>query len=320
MPRPTAVTTIQRPDLGAVAYESLQTPSEFIADQVLPIFETPEQSGDYPKIPIEVFLKTQDTRRAPRSGYVRDDWEFTTGNFACQDHGVEEPVDDVEAHMYRRYFDAEVVAVERAVAKIRRAREIRVNSLLMNVVNLPLTAPAAVCWDVAATCNPKVDVDTAVAALRASRGIMPNSVVMSWDVFKNVLRCAELKTYLQYTSPHLIETEQAQLDMLAKYFGVQQVLVARAMYDSADKNRTAVLASIWDTDLVLVARLGTNARDLKDPCVGRTFLWTGDSPSALVVEQYREEQTRGWIYRVRHNVQEALVFPGAGYLISNVTT
>jgi hypothetical protein len=320
MPRPTSGTTIQRPDLGALAYELLLNPSDFIADQVLPIFETPEQSGDYPKIPVEAFLKTHDTRRAPRSGYVRDDWEFTTGNFACQDHGHEEPVDDVEARMYRRFFDAEVVAVERAVDKIRRAREVRCNTLLMNTGNITLTAAAAFCWDVAANATPKTDVDAGITAMRNGRGILPNAVIMDYKVFKDVMRCNELKTYLQYTSPHLIETEEAQRDMLAKYFGVQQVLVAKAMYDSADKNQTASLASIWNNDYVLVARIGANSRDLKEPCVGRTFLWTGDSPQSLVVEQYREEQTRSWVYRVRHNVQEALVYAGAGYLISNVTT
>jgi hypothetical protein len=322
MPRPTSGTTIQRPDLGQLAYEAIMAPDRqgFIADQVLPYFETPEQSGDYPKILVETFLKSHDTRRAPRAGYPRDDWEFTTGQFSCQDHGHEEPLDDVERRMYARLFDAETVAVERAMDKVRRAREIRVAAMIMNLTNVPLTGAAAAAWDVAANCTPKVDVDAAVAALRTNRGIMPNSVVMAWDVFKNVLRSNELKTYLQYTSPHLIETEQAQRDMLAKYFGVDQVLVAGGIYDSADKGQTASLGNIWTHDYVLVARLATNVRDLKEPCLGRTFLWTGDSPQEMITEQYREESIRSWVYRVRNNVDEALVYAGAGYLISGVTT
>jgi hypothetical protein len=160
---------------------------------------------------------------------------------------------------------------------------------------------------------------TAIKALRSGAGVVPNAVVMTENVFLNVMVSAELKTYLQYTSPHLIETRQAQLDMLAKYFGVAQVLVGNGIYDSANKGKAASLTDIWDDEYVLVARLSANARDLKDPCLGRTFLWTVDSPQILITESYREEDIRSNIYRVRQHVDEALVFAGAGYLLSNIS-
>ncbi|MCL4502482.1 MAG: major capsid protein [Deltaproteobacteria bacterium] len=320
MPRPTAATVIQRPDLGVLAYETMFAPGDYIADQIFPVFPTDLATGDYPIIPIESFLKNKDTRRAPRSAYARDDYEFTTGTFACRDHGREEPLDDVEAAMYRRFFDGEVVAVNRGVHKMRQAREVRVAAQVFNTANITLTAAAAAAWDVAATATPKADVDDAIEALRLNRGIMPNTVVLAYDVFKNVLRCKELKEYLQYTSPHLIETEQAQRDMLAKYFGVQQVLVAKAIYDTAAKGKAASLGNIWSHDYVGVFRLAQQVQDLQEPCLGRTFLWTEDSPELLVTEQYREENKRSWIYRVRNNLDERFVFTGAGYLISGVTT
>ena len=283
------------------------------------MFETVEQSGDYPKIKVEQFLKVQDTKRAPRAGYPRDDYEFDTGTYSCQDHGYEEPLDDVEARMYRRFFDAEEVAVIRATDKILRAREARVAAAVFDPSVITLTSAVATEWSTLATCTPKADIKTALDGLRSGRGIMPNAAVMSWKVFQNVLMSAELKSYLQYTSPHLIETEQAQKDMLAKYFGVDRIVVGGAIYDSANKGQAASLTEIWDDEYVLVARLAVRARDLREPCLGRTFLWTGDSPQMLVTEQYREEQSRSNIYRVRHNVAEAFVFTGAGYLLSNIT-
>lgn len=320
MPRPTAATTIQRPDLGILAYEAMMEPADFIADQIFPMFPTDLQTGDYPIIPIEAFLKNKDTRRAPRSNYARDDYEFSTGTFACKDHGREEPLDDIEAAMYRRFFDGEVVAVERAIYKMRLAREVRVANQVFNVANIPLTGAAAAAWDVPATCTPKKDVTVGIAALRANRGIMANAVAMNWQVAQNVLVSAELKTYLQYTSPHLIETEQAQLDMLAKYFGVKKVLVGKALYDTTKKGKTSTLADVWSHDYVGIFRLAEQVMDLREPCLGRTFLWTGDSPEMLVTEEYREEDIRSNIYRVRNNIDERFVFTGAGYLISGVTT
>jgi hypothetical protein len=37
------------------------------------------------------------------------------------------------------------------------------------------------------------------------------------------------------------------------------------------------------------------------------------------LEQYREEKKRSEVYRARHDVAEAFVFKGAGYLLSNIT-
>ena len=65
MPRPTSATTVQRPDLGALAYEYLIDAAArgFIGMSVMPLFEVPEKSSDYPVIPIESLVTDQDTKR-----------------------------------------------------------------------------------------------------------------------------------------------------------------------------------------------------------------------------------------------------------------
>jgi hypothetical protein len=321
MPRPTSGTTIQRPDLGAISYEYLMAADRvgFIAQLVLPVFEVQHQSADYPVIPLEAIMKVPATKRASRGAYPRGDYEFETGTYACEEYGWEEPVDDAEARLYRRFFDAETVAVERATNILLRDYEKRVAAMVFNVSNITQTAAVATEWSTAATCTPRADVQAAIAALRAAMGIVPNSAVMCEKVFQNLLASKELRDYLQYTSPHLIETRMAQLDMVAKYLGVSQVLVAGGMYDTADKGQSASLADIWDDEYVLLARLAANVQDLREPCLGRTFLWTADSPQIVTTESYPEEQTRSNIYRVRQYVDEAFVYTGAGYLLSNIT-
>ena len=89
MPNPTSGTTLQRPDLGALAYEFYKDAPQrgFIGLQVMPVFEVPQVSMDYPKIPIEAFMKLQKTSRARRGNYNRSDYEFETGTFKCEEHG-----------------------------------------------------------------------------------------------------------------------------------------------------------------------------------------------------------------------------------------
>ena len=320
MPRPDSATTIQRPDLGAIAYEYLQEASQrgFIGLEILPIFETPLQTSTYPIIKLESLIKLQETKRAPRADYNRSDYEFKDGYYACHEHGWEELVDDVEAAMYRRFFDAEVVATQRCIDTILRNQESRVASAVFSTANITNTAAAAIPWSTVATCVPRTNVLAAKAAMRAASGLTPNTMAISMKVFETLLLCKEIMDALKYTNPIEIGGMEAQKRVLATYFGVDKFLVGNAIKDGAKKGQAASIADIWDDEYCGLFKVSDGGQDLKDPCLGRTFLWTEDSPENVVVEQYREEKKRSEVYRARHDVAEAFVFTGAGYLISNI--
>lgn len=322
MPNPTSGTTIQRPDLGALAYEHTldATSRGFIGFEVMPVFEVPEQAADYPVIPIESLLKVPSTKRAKRGAYPRGDWEFETNTYSCEEYGFEEPVDDVEAKLYARYFDAEEVGMEIAVDHIMRDHEKRVAAIAQDTSLAIGSASVTNEWDDAANATPKGDVKTAVQAMRAASGVVPNAGIMSLKVFENLMVTAEIKNYLQYTSPHLVEGAEAQRRMLANYFGLSRILIGGGIEDTAKKGQSFSLADIWDDEYFSLARLSDGGNRLREPVLGRTFLWTADSPQTATVESYREEQIRSEIIRVRENVDEAIIFSGALYILDNITS
>ncbi len=320
MPRPTSGTTLQRPDLGAIAFEYMLEASQrgFIGLSLLPVFEVPEQSADYPVIPIESLLKLQDTARTPRGNYNRSDYQFETGTYSCKEHGWEEPVDDTEAALYRRYFDAEEVAVMRAVDIILRNQEARVAAKLFSTTYVTGTADVSIAWNTSATCTPLANVTTAKIAMRAASGLDPNVAAMSKKVFDTLMLASELKDAFKYTNPLEVGSYEAKRRLLAQYFGLEDVFVGGAIKDGAKKGQSFSISEIWDDEYVGLFKISAGGNDLRDPCIGRTFLWVGDSPSNLTTEQYRDDPTRSNIYRVRQNTDEALVFAGAGYLIGNI--
>lgn len=319
MPRPTSSTTL-RPELGAIAYEYMLEASQrgFIGDILMPVFEVPLQSAQYPVIPIESLLKLQDTKRSPRANYNRGDYEFETGTYACEDHGWEELLDDLEANLYRRFFDAEEVAVMRAVDIILRAREARIASMFQSTSVFSATAAVTTEWSTGGSCTPRSDVITAKEAMRAASGLEPNVMAISKKVFNNLLKAAEITSALQYTNPLQVNSEEAQRRLLSQYFGLE-VLVGNAIKDSAKKGQVASLADIWDDEYCTLAKVSSGGQDLREPCAGRTMLWTGDSPGILTTEEYREEAKRSNVYRVRNNVDEAVIFAGSVYILSNIT-
>lgn len=321
MARPTSSTTVQRPELGTIAYEYMLEASQrgFIGAEVMPFFPVAEQSGDYPRIPMEALLTEPNTDRRARSGYARSDWEFETGNYATKERGFEEPIDDSEASLYARYFDAEEVATMRCMDVVLRGHERRVAADLFNTSNAVGNSAVSVEWSTAATCTPRADVMAGKQAMRAASGLEPNAMVISKKVFENLLVCAEIGNRFQYTAPLETRPMSAQLDALAQYFDVGRLLVGGALRNSAKKGQAFSLSDIWDDEYCSLCVLSDGGNDLRMPAFGRTFLWTADSPDPVVVETYREEQTRSDVVRARHHVDEATVFTGANYLLTNIT-
>src|ERR1043165_2063806 len=88
---------ITRFDLS-IAYAEfnlLNNMKKFIGLKVLPALGVALEASDFLKIVLESYLtKVEDTRRAPKTGYARDDWEWTKDSYVCDEHGVEEVVDD----------------------------------------------------------------------------------------------------------------------------------------------------------------------------------------------------------------------------------
>lgn len=316
MPRPTSSTTIQRPDLGQLAYEYLiDAPARgFIGLDIMPIFEVPDQSADYPIIPIESLIKIPNTRRNARGAYPRGDWKFETGTYKCEEYGWEEPVDDVEAALYARFFDAESVSTEIAIDHILRDFERRIAAQVQTTASANVSTE----WSTI-TATPWSDVETAKLAMRTASGLMPNVMVIGYPVFRNLLKVTEIKSALTYTQPIEIQGEEAQKRLLAQYFGLDRILVGGGQYDSAKKGQSFSLADIWDDEYAVLLRVSAGGARLREPVFGRTFLWFADAPQTVVTETYREEEIRSNIVRARQHVDEAIIFSGAKYVLGNIT-
>ena len=319
MPR-TSSEALLRPDLGCLAFEySMSAASQgFIGRQVLPPFSTALQSSVYPVIEAGTFLELAETERAARAAYARGDWQFGDDHYFCKENGWEEPVDDQEAALFKNYFDAEVVAVKRATLMVLRSQERRVAHKVMDTAKIT-NAPVAKAWNDYANADPLADVVKAKEVFRYTVGLKPNALVLDEDILKHVSMCSAVMERVKYTSPNAIRGELT-IEQLKAYFGVDNILVAGAVYNNAPRNKDKKIETVWPLDKVLLACISSGGQDLKEPALGRTFVWEEDAPGELVTEQYREEQTRGDIYRVRQNTDECLQFPGAGYILTGVTT
>jgi hypothetical protein len=306
--RPTDGSTVYRPDLGDVVIEAQQDAASrgFVGLEVMPPYPTVRDTSTFKVIPLEQFMKQVKVERSARGGYNRTGWEYERGYYKTEDKGIEEPLDDDE----RARLDAEApglaedVTIMSATDIVLRAQEIRIADKAQDTAVFDVKDVSNK-WDVAADGTPIADVNDAKSTFRNKLGVFPNLMVICWSTYLNIVSTAEVRDQLKYTFPG-IDMNRISAEQLAAVFNIDRVRIANAMYDSADEGQSRSLTDIW-SDLYAGLYRVSNGRDLRQPCVGRTFIWTKDSQETPIVEVYRENQSRSDVYRCRHHVDERLI-------------
>lgn len=319
MPTPSSSLATLRPELGTfMEFDLAASRMGFIGTRCLPVIEVAKQSGSFGVVKIESLLKLRDTKRAPGSGYSRQHYEFDDTSYATEEHGAEEPVDDREAEMYMDYFDAEVVAAQRALDVVVRNYEIRVAAIVQGVSN---STGITTDWTNHSTAVPLGDIEAAINTIRTRTGLKANAIAMGWYAFRNLRRCTEVQNLITAQGAgQEILPENINAQMLARVFDVEEVLVGDAMYDSANEGLSRSLANVWDPDkvTVFVKPMGS---DIREPCLGRTFHWGADgSMMGSMVESYRDESVRSDIIRARMDTDELKIYDSCAQLLTGATS
>ena len=329
MVRPASGTTLERPDLNEVVYEVMRQAQEkdLMGLKLLPLFKSAKNNGQFSVIKKDQLSKIVDVRRGPEGNYNRRTTQFTKDNFVTEEYGIEELVDAVERSLYEDDIDADEAAVEACTLNILNAQEKRIATKLQNTTTFAgYTSALTHEWDDATNATPLADVLAIKAKIRTNFGKrqLPASrlkMQVSYSSFNDLLVCDEITSANSGLLTLATLGEEAQQDWLRKYFGMDDFIVGDGQYDSSKKKKdeVATMTGFWDPEYALIAVVSDSKR-LSHPSLGRSILWTGDSPENIVVEQYGENQTRADVYRVRQNVQEKVFYPSAGWLLSNVTT
>jgi hypothetical protein len=320
MPRQSGSYATPRLDLGKAMWEYMLGSNSFVGagavgGSVLPIFKTMVKSGNFAKITRDSILRSRNVKRVARSAYSRDDFEVKDQAFSCEERGHEQPLDDSERSMYASDFAAEVAASRIAANVVLTEQERDVATMILNATTWTgaslFTDNKATPWTTVGT-----DIIGQVMAgkekVRGNTGMKANALVISQSVLELGLKCnTAIKTAIQYTA---IPTEDAVVRALSGLLGLRYILIGDSVYNSAKEGQTFASADAWSNRYAMICRVA-ETEDLAEPCIGRTLLWSADSADNATVEEYREEQTRSWVYRCRQNVDEVVFDANFGHLL-----
>jgi hypothetical protein len=322
MPSPRTALNGYRPDIGTMFdYDLMMNQRGFIGNQVAPVFESAVQAGTYGRIPLKQFLKEPQVGRNSNGTYNRTNFTFEDATFSTKERGIEIPIDRRQAKMYKQFFDFEVVCTANAWDTVLRAAEKRVADAIFNATTFTSYKTEVTDeWDDAANATPVTDVNAAVKAVWDRTGLWCNALIINRNVFRNLRRVEEVTDMVASLGAGAsVEQGKITTATLASVFDLKYIIVAGSARDSANEGQTASIASVWSDEYAMVCRIAeTNA--IEEPCLARTIHW-GEDGSTIggTVETYYEDQSRGDVVRVRHEVQELIPYTAMGYLLSNIT-
>jgi hypothetical protein len=325
MPAPSASLGTLRPDLGSLMEFDLErNRAGFIAYRVLPILEADTSGGTFGRIPSEQLGKLATVTRNSEGGYNRISYTFTKDTFTTQEYGLEGPVDERNARLYRNYFDAELVTSRLLLHNVLARAELRVASAVFNTstwTGSSLTTAVSTEWSTGATAAPVTDVRTAAQVVRNNCGQYPNALIICRKVFRNLQDCTQIRERITSSGAgNPAKASDITAQMLAQVFDIEQVIVADSAYDTATEGQATTFGDIWDDEYAMVCVLAKDGDGVEMPSIGRTFHWDADGSSpGGTIESYEDPKVRGNVIRVRHETHEKIIYPEAGHLLSNIT-
>jgi hypothetical protein len=223
--------------------------------------------------------------RAPRSGIG-----LTTATYTTNCYKWAWPVPDRILANADQAVKAEIGSTRAVMDKLLLSKERVISTLLVTTGNWTTTAAIAAGseWDTAGGGDPIGDVETAVTTVQGLIGRQPNTIAMSWPVYR-ALRAPSV---------------------LAEVFDIPRVFIVKARYNSAVEGATVVMADVM-TDTVWVGYVSPTP-SIMEPSAAYVFEVGGPK-----IKTFREEAEEQDVVEGQLNYDAKAVVADAGYTITN---
>jgi hypothetical protein len=261
---------VNRP-LTNISIAYIQNSADFIADKVFPVVPVAKQADRYFVYDKDYWFRTQAEKRGPGSesagsGFHVDNTPSYFADVYAHHMDVSDQVRTNADDPLNMDRDATMFVTQNLILK-------REKIFMGRYMKTGVWTGAggdftpAVKWD-ASGSNPMLDIDLLKASIKASTGFLPNTLVVSNDVFFALRNNAVVLDRIKYTQRGIITEE-----LLAALFGVQKFLVASAVLNSAQEGVAGSYNYLTNKSFLLT--YSNAAPSILQPSAGYVFSWQG---------------------------------------------
>jgi hypothetical protein len=283
----------------------------YIADQIFPEIGVKKQSGKH-FIYDKGAFRAEDSGRGPGARSKEVTHNITTGlPYFAEDHALKEFVADEDVDNAAENVDPYVDATENVTEKLFVGKEIELAAQLTDTAVLTQndTLSGTEQWSDYDNSDPVADIKAAKAVVHAQIYTDPNTLIMGKQVFDALLDHPAVIERVKYSQLGILNT-----DLLARFFGVERILVGGAGKNGSKEGQADSMSYIWGKNAILAyvnPRIGQKMITL-----GNTYRWKSRVTERLNGTDERDR--RGQFIRVGDDYYDLkIVAAEAGYLIKN---
>lgn len=332
--KPDSTVTSLRPEFNVPFRQFREMPENmgYVGLRVLPPIEVTSKVGIYYMETLKSELRTGNVERNNDGSYNIVDGEFKQIDYRTKEFGLMAKLDANRVAAFARGMpEAEANEVLRLFRKIHRAIEATLCASLQDTTVFANAAAAGGTWSSHANSDPVADVAAAQAAIHSASGAVADTLVMS---FRSYLRLIQSQKFVDRLKnwggdDPKVGSMFADMSRIAKALGVGRVLVAGAVFDSAQQGQGLSLSTFWSNDKLGLYVTAKPGDPIDAACVGRVPTWGGDGGSigegdepSLAVESWWSNEFRSWFYRTRGEADlsaaSTIIYPQMGYIVTGI--
>lgn len=286
--------------------------AELIGSALFPYVPVGQRGGKIITFGKEDFMLYA-TGRSPGAATKRVQFGYSGSSYALESHSLEGLVP--QELMQEAEAVPGINLATNAIAKVQAIIALRLEKaqadLATNAANYAASNKTTLAgtsrWSDLTTgvSDPVNDIEVAKDAVRQQIGREPDTVTLGASVLVKLRQHPKIIDRIKYTG-----RDVPTLELLASLFGVQRVLVGKAV----TATDAGVFSDVWGKNVVVAyTAMGTLA-DQGQPTYGYTYRLGG---YPMVEQPYLDRNTKSWVYPVTDEVAPVIAGASAGYLISS---
>lgn len=249
------------------------------------------------------------------------------GSYVCDGHKLDLPTPDEIAANADPGADLDIEVTLKTTEAIRLNEEIYGAAKISSTnITQGVTLSGTTQWSDFTNSNPILAIDQAKITIQQSTGLIPNRILMSNYAYLTLRNHPVIIDRVKYTESGVRDPLTAA--QLAAAFGVEKVVIAAGLKQTAAEGQTDALNFIWGKNVLLYYVPPRPGKRI--PALGYTFVWMlglgkngrlqGDlsnNTGGFLVRRYREESRRSDVIGVDFYYAQVFIDANAGYLFTN---
>jgi hypothetical protein len=304
----------------------MNDPASYLAGNVFPVVSVSKQSDKYRIFNKADWFRDDVRRRADTTEAAQTDWNLSSDSYFADVYAVKQYLGDQLQANFDAPGDLLQDTTRYLVQKMLLSRDIQFTAdfLKTGVWGTDLTGVASapstnqfIQWNNYSTSTPIANVESAKTLVAATTGLEANTLVLGRDVLATLRNHPDVMDRIKYTG----EGGRTGVDeaILAGVFGVDRVIIARAIKNTAAEGQTASYSKLSIAKDAFLCYSAQNP-GLMTPTAGYQFVWNqipGGQPGAPVaVKRYRDEPKASDVIEVQSAYDNKVVAPELGVFLS----